>query len=336
MPRKSPEKKTVTVDLTIDELKTVGSTTKNRLIKAGLIKLKDILMYHPNRLAELTGMSEDTAIKVIEEAIEILEKTEKSEFGLEKATKLVEERKKKRFLHTGASSLDEILMGGYASGEVTELAGEYRTGKSQACYTAMATAFLPPSEGGLNDGDISVVLIDSERTFSPTRMEKIFQRFDIDPNEALERILVGRPRNTIHQKKIIDNLVKTVSENNVKLVVVDSLTKLPRADFSGRGELYERQRYILAMVETLRRLAANYNLVVLITNQVVAMPDAMYGRGPSIKPIGGHILAHSVDTRLFLTFSKENVRNVEIWDSSWLPPAKTKIMITEAGIADIK
>ena len=283
-------------ELTIDDLKTVGSTTKKRLKTAGLIYLKDVLLYHPSRLAELTGMSDDTATKVIEEAIELLEEKEKTTFGLEKASKLAESAKKKRFLHTGAKALDGILMGGYAAGEVTELAGEYRTGKSQACYTAIATAFLPPEEGGLNDGDIGVVVIDAERTFNPTRMDKIFQRFDLDPKETLEKIWVGRPKNTIHQKKMIDNLVKVVKEYNVKLIVVDSLTKLPRADFAGRGELYDRQRYILSMVESLRRLAGNYGIVVLVTNQVVAMPDALYARSITMKPIGGHVLAHSVDT----------------------------------------
>jgi len=320
--------------LTIDLLKKVGSTTKKKLKDAGLIYLKDILMYHPSRLVELTGMSEDTANKVIEEAIEIIESEEKTTFGLLKASKIAETLEKRKFLHTGSRKLDEILMGGYAVGEVTELAGEYRTGKSQACYTALATAFLPPEEGGLNDGDIGVVLIDAEKTFNPKRMDKIFQRFDLDPKYVLDRTWVGRPKSTIHQKKMIDNLVKVVKEYNVKLVIVDSLTKLPRADFAGRGELYDRQRYILSMVETLRRLADTYQLVVLVTNQVVAVPDTSFVKTQIVKPIGGHVLAHTVDTRLFLSPSKENTRWVEIWDSSWLPPAKTKIMITEAGIAD--
>ncbi len=319
-------------ELTVEDLKKVGSTTKRRLISAGLISLKDVLMFHPKRLSELTGMSEETAIKVVEEAIELLESNQSKDYGLEKASTLTELTEGRYFLHTGSRNLDNILMGGYSSGEVTEFAGEYRTGKSQACYTAIATAFLDINEGGLNDGDINVVLIDAERTFHPKRMEPIFRRFDIDPSYALDRIWVGRPRNTFHQKKMIDNLVKVIKERNVRLVVVDSLTRLPRADFTGRGELYDRQRYILAMVESLRRLATTYNLVVLITNQVVAMPDTMFG--PSMKPIGGHILAHSVDTRLFLTMSKGNIRNVEILDSSWLPPNKTKIKITEAGIAD--
>jgi len=318
--------------LSIEALKSVSSRTKEKLKLAGLFLLKDVLIFHPIRLAEIAGFSVETAEKVVEEAIKIIEEHDKKIFGLERASKILVEKKERKFLHTGSKNLDEILGGGYAAGEVTELAGEYRTGKSQACYTAMATAFLPIEEGGLNDGKIGIVLIDSENTFIPSRLEPIFKRFGIEPKEALDMIFVGRPKNAYHQMRMINELVKVLKENNIKLIIVDSLTKLPRADFTGRGELYERQRLILSMIESLRRLVETYDIVGLVTNQVVAMPDVFFGR--PIKPIGGHVLAHNVDTRLFLSFVKENIRSIEILDSSRLPPAKTRIQITEAGITD--
>lgn len=77
-----------------------------------------------------------------------------------------------------------------------------------------------------------------------------------------------------------------------------------------------------------------YNIVILVTNQVVAVPDVVFSR--KYEPVGGHVLAHNVDTRLLLSRSSENIRKVRIIDSSWLPPADTKIAITEAGITDVK
>lgn len=322
---------------TIELLKSVKKATKDKLKKAGIYFLKDVLMFNPLRLAEAARISVESAEKIIEESLEILEKLGRKEYGFEKALELLEiEKEVKKTLHTGSKNLDDILRGGYCVGEVTELAGAYRTGKTQACLTALATVFLPEDEGGLNDGDVYAVLIDAEHTFSPRRMEPIFQRFDIDPRWALDRILVGKPKNSHHQLKMIENLVKVVKNRNIKLVIVDSLTKLPRADFSGRGELYERQRMILSMVEKLRRIAEAYSLVALVTNQVVAVPDASpYSKlVDKEKPIGGHVLAHTVDTRLYLSFVKEDIRRVEIIDSSRLPPAVTRIRITEAGIAD--
>ncbi|MHA1617548.1 MAG: DNA repair and recombination protein RadA [Candidatus Njordarchaeales archaeon] len=324
-------------DLTIDSLKSIKKATKDKLKKAGIFFLKDVLMFNPLRLSETANISPETAEKIIEETLDLLEKSEEMEYGFEKASRLLaKENLEKKTLHTGSKNLDNILQGGYSVGEVTELAGAYRTGKTQACLTALATVFLSEEEGGLNDGDVYAVLIDAEHTFSPKRMEPIFQRFDIDPRWALDRILVGKPKNSLHQLKMIENLVKLVKEKRIKLVVVDSLTKLPRADFSGRGELYERQRIILSIVEKLRRIAEAYNIVALVTNQVVAVPDASpYSKlVDKEKPIGGHVLAHTVDTRLYLSFVKEDIRRVEIIDSSRLPPAVTRIRISEAGITD--
>ena len=282
------------------------------------------------------------------------------------------EKGERKFISTGSYSLNRILEGGWCVGEVTELAGPYATGKSQAVYTALATVFLPPlnpkeirnilfgveesaksgeAEGhtestkktrkrkmkqvhwGLNSsGDISAVIVDAERTFDVNRFKKILDRFGLDYRDILKRVFITRPESAWDQRKVIEGLVKVVRENYVKLVIVDSLTKLPRADFSGQGELYARQRLILDMVEKLRRIAVNYNIVVLITNQVVATPSVLYGRG--YKPIGGHVLAHTVDTRLLMVRLNDPYRKVMVLDSSWLPPGECKIRISEQGIMD--
>lgn len=40
---------------------------------------------------------------------------------------------------TGSKNLDNILGGGMETGSITELFGEYRTGKSQLCHTLAVT-----------------------------------------------------------------------------------------------------------------------------------------------------------------------------------------------------
>lgn len=342
---------------TIKEL-SVSRQTQKALENAGILYIKDVLLYSPTRLAEITGLSKETCERILDKAIEYLNKKRKTFMTLEELEK---EEKQKQFMSTGSYSLNRLLHGGWAVGEVTELAGPYGSGKSQASFTALAIAFLEPLSRseieqvlsgetedsqagrkrkakkkevhwGLNTGDISAVIVDAERTFSVSRFRKILSRFELDEKEVLKRIIISRPENAWDQKKIIESLVGVVRENNVKLVVVDSLTKLPRADFSGQGELYMRQRLILDMVEKLRRIALNYGVVVLVTNQVVATPGTLYGRG--YKPIGGHILAHTVDTRLLLTRLSDPYRKVLILDSSWLPPGECKIKITDQGITD--
>ena len=50
-------------------------------------------------------------------------------------------------ISTGCKDLDNILGGGWETQTITELYGEYRTGKSQLCATACVTTQLPV-EGG--------------------------------------------------------------------------------------------------------------------------------------------------------------------------------------------
>ncbi|NIQ06083.1 MAG: DNA repair and recombination protein RadA [Candidatus Korarchaeota archaeon] len=325
-------------NLTVRDLKHTSKGTMEKLEEAGILLIKDLMMFHPNRLAEVVGVSKETAEKLVERAFDLMEVSEEEKpkaIGLERAEDLEAMEEKLEFLTTGSETLDELLHGGFPRGKVTELAGEYGAGKSQACYTALANAFLPKKEGGLRDGDfddIGVIHIDAEHTYSNGRFKEILAEKGLDEGKVLPQLWVGRPKTSHHQETMLKNLVKVIRDYHVQLITVDSITKLPRTDFEGRGELYERQRLILRMVEQLRRIAENYNIVVLITNQVVAKPGTMYGRDK--KPIGGHVLAHNVDTRLWLKQSSTNTRYVEIIDSSWLPPGKVKVAITKAGIED--
>ena len=316
-------------ELSINQL-AIDEDTKKKLEAKGLLLVKDLIWFHPTRLSVFADIDLKEAEKIIEIALNLYEKVQGQYKLFIPASDISHKELEKQFLHTGSKNLDQILMGGYATGEVTELTGEYRTGKSQLCYTAIASVFLPFEQGGLNDRDIKVVLIDSEHTFHENRMTSIFKRFNLDWSNSSENVLIGQPSNSVHQKKMIDSLYNVVKFNNVKLVVVDSLTKLPRIDFENRNELYKRQRLILNMVETLRRIAKTYNIVTLTTNQVVS--DLT--RENQTKPIGGHVLSHSVDTRIFLSYIKDNLRKATIVDSSWLPSNEAVIEISEAGIID--
>ncbi len=305
---------------------------KEKLRRSGIMYLRDILICTITEIMKILGTDDETAMQIVENASRLLEELMPEEYGTLKLKDLQELDKKRMFLHTGSKNLDNILRGGWASRELTELAGEYGTGKTQTCYTAIATAFLPPEEGGLNTGDISVAVIDSENVFSYRRLEPILRRFDINLKKIKDKLMIMKPKHTAEQLQTLRGLLPEIRKRNIKLIIVDSLTKYPRTDFSGRQLLYTRQRAIISMVERLRRYAINFNIVTLITNQVVGVPNQ--GKRDNLRPVGGHILGHNVDTRLLLTSIKEDIKQVKIIDSSWLPPQKTKIRITEAGIMD--
>ncbi|KAI0815062.1 Rad51-domain-containing protein [Irpex lacteus] len=120
------------------------------------------------------------------------------------------------------------------------------------------------------------------------------------------------------------------------LLIVDSVTNLYRTDFNGRGELSARQTHLGKFLRTLQRLADEFGVAVVITNQVMSNPDASAGPyvGNDKKPIGGNILAHASTTRLQLKKGRANTRQAKIYDSPCLPESESMFAILASGIGD--
>lgn len=128
-----------------------------------------------------------------------------------------------------------------------------------------------------------------------------------------------------------------------------------RVDYSGRGELAERQQKLGQFMSRLQKIAEEYNVAVFITNQMTADPGNLYillfhfstfhsiFTGASMtfqadpkKPIGGHILAHASTVRLNLKKGRGDSRIVKIYDSPDLPENEAVFSITMGGISDAK
>jgi DNA repair protein RAD51 len=127
-----------------------------------------------------------------------------------------------------------------------------------------------------------------------------------------------------------------MAESRFAVLVVDSATALYRTDYSGRGELSARQMHLARFLRTLTRLAEEFGVAVVITNQVVAQVDggAMFAGADPKKPIGGNIMAHASTTRLYLRKGRGETRICKIYDSPCLPEAEATFAITPAGIND--
>ena len=59
-----------------------------------------------------------------------------------------------------------------------------------------------------------------------------------------------------------------MTESRYALLIVDSAMALYRTDFSGRGELSARQMHLARFLRMLLRLADEFGVAVVITNQV--------------------------------------------------------------------
>ena len=104
----------------------------------------------------------------------------------------------------------------------------------------------------------------------PERLRDIATRFGLDPEEALENVIYSRAYNSEHQMDLILLLAAKFAEEpgKYKVLVVDSIISLFRSDFSGRGELGERQQKLNQMLSRLTKISEEFNVAVFMTNQV--------------------------------------------------------------------
>lgn len=200
---------------------------------------------------------------------------------------------------------------------------------TQLCHSLAVNVQLPEDQGGLNK---NAIYIDTEKTFSPSRIVDIANARGMDPRDTLHRIIVARAFNTTHLLLLSHSLPKKIKENNVGLVAIDSAIAPFRAEYIGRGKLSERQQLLNRFMHDLLRIAEVYDVAIVITNQVQEQPDIMFG--DPTKPVGGHVVAHAVTYRIYLRKSKKNLRIALIVDSPEHPPGEAVFAITRAGIVD--
>jgi len=308
----------------LEDLEGVGAVTAKRLRDAGIETLEDLAASPVKELQERTGVSEEKAIAITMKARELLH------IDFLTANELMQRRKGVRRILTPSKNLNAILAGGFETQAITEIVGEFGTGKTQICMVLCAQVQQLPENGGLGG---RALYIDTEGTFSPERLYQIAQNMGLDPALVLDNVIYARAYNSDHQMLMVEKAAKVIREKNVKLVVVDSVVSHFRGEYIGRGTLSERQQKLNSHIHRLLRLAETYNLAAVVTNQVIANPDTFFG-DPN-KPSGGHVLAHATTHRIFLRKSKQNTRVARIADSPYLPSdAEAMFRITSSGIED--
>jgi DNA repair protein RadA len=307
----------------IENLPGVGEKTLEKFIEAGYDNLMAIAAASASELVASTGIGVETANKIIAGA------RQKLKMGFETAKEVLVKRGNVGKITTCAKELDKLLGGGVETQAITEMHGAYGSGKSQLAHQLSVSVQLPRDKGGL---DGKVIFIDTEQTFRPERIIQMAEGLDLDSDKILENIFFARAYNSDHQVLLIEKAEEIIKKENVKLIVVDSLTSAFRSDYTGRGTLADRQQKLNRHMHKLQRLADVYNLAVYVTNQVMSRPDVMFGDPTA--PIGGHIVGHQATYRVYLRKSKEDKRIAKLIDSPNLPEGETIFRVLLEGVRD--
>jgi DNA repair protein RadA len=313
--------------LALSNIDNVGLATEKRLREAGFRSIRDLLVRGPVEISEATGMEMDESVEICNKARLMLEELGMIDKSFVTATSLYNKRKDR--ISTGSKSFDDLLGGGIETKAVTEVYGEFGTGKTQLCHTLCIMVQQPVSQGGL---DAKAIYVDTENTFRPERIVSIAQARALDPQKALENVIVAKAYNSAHQELIIDEAGSVIEDNNARLIIVDSAVAHYRAEFIGRATLSDRQQRLNRFMHILVRIAETYQVAVLVTNQIQASPDAYFG--DAIRPTGGHVLAHTSTYRIYLKRSGKN-RIARMVDSPYHAEREILFTLSNSGISDV-
>lgn len=196
----------------VDELQGqgIGAADILKLRQAGICSVKGIQMTSKRNLLKLKGMSEAKVDKIKEAAGKLCD------VGFISALELSVRRENVFQCTTGSQEFDRLLGGGVQSMALTEVFGEFRTGKTQLCLTLCVSCQIV--EGELRG---KAAFIDTEGTFRPERLRDIASRFGVDPEQCLENVLYARAFNSEHQMDLINGIAVKMAEepNKYRLLV---------------------------------------------------------------------------------------------------------------------
>ena len=177
-------------------------------------------------------------------------------------------------INTGCKAFDEFLNGGFELGVVSMIYGGAGTGKTNIC---MITA------DNLAQNGIKSIYIDSEGGFSIDRLGQISK----NPEKSLNNIVFLKPGTFKEQHKIINELSDNLNES-IGLIIIDTISMLYRLEIGKSNDFYEINRMLGKQIMTCSRIARNFNIPVLITNQVYSDVE----KKGKIKLVGGDLLKY--------------------------------------------
>ena len=312
-------------EMKLSDLPGVGPAAVEKLEAAGIFDLMGVAVMSPKGLGDSAGMGEAAARKAIQAARQMMD------LGFQDGLEFAEKRREIFNITTGSKELDDLLGGkGIETKAITEAFGAFGSGKTQLGLSLAINTQLPLEQGGAEG---KAVYIDTEGTFRPDRIKEMAIAKGLDADGVLKNILVARAFNSDHQILLVDKVGELVKDGEpIRLVIIDSLTAHFRAEFSGRGQLADRQQKLNRYLHNLTKMSEQFNLAIYVTNQVMANPAMMFGDPTTA--IGGNIVGHASTYRMYIRRGKKGSRVSKLIDSPNLPDNECLFYISAKGVGD--
>ena len=335
----------------LEDLPGVGPATADKLVENGFESYQSIAVASPGEMSNTADIGESSASDIINAAREAADVG-----GFETGATVLERREEIGKLSWQIDEVDDLLGGGIETQSITEVYGEFGSGKSQVTHQMAVNVQLSKENGGLEGG---CIFVDSEDTFRPERIDDMVRGLDDEilademerreiegtpsDEEAMEELVaafldqihVAKAFNSNHQILLAEKAKELAGEHEesewpIRIVCVDSLTAHFRAEYVGRGELADRQQKLNKHLHDLMRIGDLFNTAILVTNQVASNPDSYFG--DPTQAIGGNILGHASTFRIYLRKSKGDKRIVRLVDAPNLADGEAVMRVQGEGL----
>jgi DNA repair protein RadB len=158
--------------------------------------------------------------------------------------------------------IDSLLDGGLEPGCITNFYGPSASGKTNIVHCACISCIATGKQ---------VAFVDTEGSFSPDRLSQIEKgSMKLHRNASTpvtDSIIFFNPKNWAEQNNDVRSLEQLCQEKNIGLIVVDSISAIWRLTINDNNyQLVNRE--LATQLSLMSKLARDYKIPVLITNQV--------------------------------------------------------------------
>ncbi|CAH8357244.1 unnamed protein product [Eruca vesicaria subsp. sativa] len=228
--KKKPRRKMIAQGINARDVK--------KLQDAGIHTYNGLMMHTKKNLTGIKGLSEAKVDKICEAAEKIVN------FGYMTGSDALLKRKSVVRITTGCQALDDLLGGGIGTAAITEAFGEFRSGKTKLAHTLCVTTqvgYFP---------SVSILV----NSWILPLMTEIYIH-----SSLMLKIIYPCAYTYEHQFNLLLGLAAKMSEEPLKILIVDSIIALFRVDFTRRGELADRQQKLAQMLSRIIKIAEEFN-----------------------------------------------------------------------------
>lgn len=220
---------------------------------------------------------------------------------------------------TGCEALDEKLRGGVTGRKLVLVYGEAETGKT----TLVIQLAINCARAGYK-----TIFVDADNTFFSRRMKQLAG--DVFETIAPQMILM-KPESFEQQAIAINNLDDYVS-SRVKLIVIDTITSLYRAELGKGRDVFKLNRELNRQLGYLAQIVNTKKVACIVVSQVRSvLPDEGV-----IVPVAVRVLRFWADTVISMRPTlKEDVVKITVGEKREEKPERAILLkIEEKGLQE--